>query len=218
MFLSLNKTVALLTFAVGIVLLPTRSLACSCGATDTPFIQVARNKDIEFTELIVRGVVHPHPQGKNSVELEILEVIKGNEERKKNRVWGDNGALCRPYISSFPVGTEWVMALDTVSPFKGRGFPADNVTELPLRRSPEETDYAISGCGTYALQVVDNSVKGIISKRRFNPVTKKVWIQKFSLEAVTHDNFHLGLINKRGFARSTGLTPQARSALAPKGL
>lgn len=117
------------------------------------------------------------------MELEVLEVIKGDEERQNIRVWGDNGALCRPYIKSFPVGTEWVMALNRVSPQKEMvGFLPDNGTEIPYGLSKKETDYAIPGCGTYALQVMDESVEGIISKKRFDAVTKKVWMQRFSLE------------------------------------
>ena len=50
------------------------------------------------------------------------------------RVWGDDGALCRPYISAFPLGTRWIFALKRL-------------------REPAAQDYAISICGDFWLEV-----------------------------------------------------------------
>jgi hypothetical protein len=38
-------------------------------------------------------------------------VLKGAEKRQTIAVRGDTGALCRPYVSLFPPGTRWVLAL-----------------------------------------------------------------------------------------------------------
>jgi len=50
------------------------------------------------------------------------------------RVWGDDGALCRPYVSAFPRGTRWIFALKRL-------------------REPAAQDYAISICGDFWLEV-----------------------------------------------------------------
>ena len=39
-----------------------------------------------------------------SMEVEIIEIYKGEETRKSVIVWGDIGNLCRPYLSAFKEG------------------------------------------------------------------------------------------------------------------
>ena len=56
-------------------------------------------------------------------------------------MWGDNGALCRPYVTSFPVGSEWVFALDG-----------------PGSKPGMTSDHTISACGSYWLAVRDGSL------------------------------------------------------------
>ena len=67
-----------------------------------------------------------------SMEVEIVKVYYGQETRKTVTVWGDNGNLCRPYLSIFKTGNYYVIAFEQDS------------EENP-------SDYSISNCGDYWL-------------------------------------------------------------------
>jgi hypothetical protein len=122
--------------------------ACSC-ATAAPFVKAA-----SASTLVVRGKVleyqwhpadtkHERPQ---SMVVEVQEVLRGVTSSKRVTIAGDNGMICRRYVSEFPVGTAWVLA---VSPDQWS----------------EKGELAISSCGEYALKVQDNKVQGRISPR-----------------------------------------------------
>jgi hypothetical protein len=110
------------------------AFACSCGSGG-PFLAVAQNSD-----LIVYGKVVSHEA--HGMDFEVLESYKGFDSRQVIRIWGDNGAQCRPYISKFPVGTQWLLALSPVRENRERSQP----------------DYAISSCGEFALAVTGGTV------------------------------------------------------------
>lgn len=42
--------------------------------------------------------------------VEIVKKYKGSESRKKIKIWGDDGALCRPYVSIFEIGSYYLIA------------------------------------------------------------------------------------------------------------
>jgi len=88
------------------------------------------------------------------MEVKVLEVLKGKESRKNIRIWGDNGAQCRPYVSGFPQGTEWVFAI--------RRIRQDSAAPDLEKRG----DYDLSVCGGYWLQVEGEQAKGDVS----NPI------------------------------------------------
>ena len=125
---------------VGTVLSATSALACTCFFAG-PFLEIVGN-----TKLVAHGVVLSHEE--HGLDFQIIGVLSGSEERPVIRVWGDTGILCRTYAGTFPRGTEWVLALHQAS----YGVPGER-----------STDYEISVCGEYALEVqhgsvVDNSV------------------------------------------------------------
>ncbi len=68
-------------------------------------------------------------------------------------IWGDSGMMCWPYISEFPEGTTWILALS-------------HGDEQWGHREESKTDYAISVCGEYSLRLKKNSVIGLIEKRK----------------------------------------------------
>lgn len=124
------------------LILPTWARACSC-VWGGPFSKVALTK-----ELIVLGVIVDHY--KNSMEVRIIEVLKGTEMHKTIRVRGDDGALCRPYVSRFPPGTRWLLALFS-SPEKTSEEPP-GLWERFFSRS-RNREYGISICGDFWLEV-----------------------------------------------------------------
>jgi hypothetical protein len=122
--------------------------ACSCS-WGGPFQKVAPK-----SELVIRGkVVNYHGLDRGSplaMDLEILEILKGETENRWVRVWGDNGWLCRPSVSQFLVGTEWILALNG---------PGSKPGQNP-------GDYALSICGQFWLQVVEENAFGNFDDHR----------------------------------------------------
>ena len=119
--------------------------ACSC------FYQGEFLKVAPKTEFVALVNVTKYLELKNinryetpmSMEVEIIDVYKGNETRKNITVWGDNGILCRPYLSQFKIGQHYVIAF-----FKG-----SDGSKGYVHKEEKPTDYAISICGTYWLTV-----------------------------------------------------------------
>ncbi len=127
---------------------PGAARACSCMWAAGGFLGVAPN-----AEIIVRArVVDYHGRNRKvdlAMDVEVAEVLKGCAAAGKIRIWGDNGALCRPYVSAFPRGTEWIFA---IRPLRGSREPeADRAGE-----------FYIPGCGAYWLRVDDVRARGHI--------------------------------------------------------
>jgi hypothetical protein len=104
-------------------------------------------------EIIVRArVVDYHGRNRKvdlAMDVEVVEVWKGGAVARRIRIWGDNGALCRPYVSGFPRGTEWLLAIR----------PLGGSREHDAHRSGE---FYIPGCGAYWLKVEDGRARGYI--------------------------------------------------------
>ena len=116
-------------------------LACSCGV-DEPFIESSRSADaIVIAEVTSYFSRTGYPD--KAMILRVREVLKGKTSNTPLRVWGDNGKLCRPYVSRFPVGTTWVFALD-----KSGGSLVG-----ALEHKTGSDDFEIQGCGTYWLRI-----------------------------------------------------------------
>jgi hypothetical protein len=126
----------LLVMLVAVLAAPGAALACRCIWAG-PFTKVALG-----TDLVVLAEVRSYER--NSMEVEVIEVLKGKEERRALRIWGDDGALCRPYVTLFPRGTRWIFALER-------------------EREASSRDYTISGCGAFWLQVRGNQVRGSVT-------------------------------------------------------
>ena len=110
-------------------------LTCTC-VWGGPFLTVGAREG-----LIVRATVLSYSA--HAMEVEVHETFKGDASAARIRIWGDTGALCRPYVTKFPVGTEWVFAVGT-NPDRAEGA------------------YAINGCGEYAVKVEKDRVSGLL--------------------------------------------------------
>jgi hypothetical protein len=120
---------------LALLLVPADTFACSCS-WGGPFLTVAPK-----TALIVRAKVLGYSS--YAMDVEIQETLKGDATLKKVRIWGDWGGDCRPYVSMFPVGTEWIFAISPDSSKKG--------------------DYGISVCGEFWAEVNKETVKGFLT-------------------------------------------------------
>ena len=140
----------IISFSTLLLTLP--AYACSCAFSERSFIQLTQR-----SELVIRGKVLDYNWNKGDTEhkirpnamiVEVKEVYKGAIKPVQLIVWGDNGMQCRPYVTQFPVGTEWILSLSKDSWAKTR-------------------ELAISGCGEYWLQVKDGDVVGKVRDGRF---------------------------------------------------
>jgi len=133
---------------------PSGAVACSC-LWNGPFSKVALHK-----EVIILGEVLSYY--KNSMDVQVIEVIKGTEIRNTIRIWGDNGALCRPYVSLFPIGTTWLFAVSAL-PTKTVGEQLKSGSDEGFISSPANKEYAISVCGDFWLKVRHEEAVGRIT-------------------------------------------------------
>lgn len=121
-----------------LLILSSKAMACDCGYNG-PFIAMSKQ-----SKLVVMVKVKDHPvvseisKTPMAMNLEIIEVFKGREKRKNIIVWGDNGHLCRPFVSQFKKDSTYIMALDEGSEKWGQERESRN-------------DYSISNCGAFWL-------------------------------------------------------------------
>jgi hypothetical protein len=108
-----------------------------------------------------------------SMTVEIIEKYKGEESRKLVRIWGDNGILCRPYLTEFKINGYYLAA----------PIPIDNTLD---------TDYEFFVCRTDYLNVdfTKNKAYG-----NYSLIRKKIDITTFErkLEHGDWDVIILGL-------------------------
>lgn len=57
--------------------------------------------------------------------VEVIEKYIGSEKRKKIKIWGDNGMLCRPYIANFEIGKYYLIAPSKISESSDNGVKGD---------------------------------------------------------------------------------------------
>jgi hypothetical protein len=148
--------VRLVLAAVLAVALPAPAFACSCMWAG-PFTTVAPGQPV-----IVLAEVLGHDD--HGMDVKVLEVLKGADRRPTIRIWGDTGALCRPYVSGFKVGTTWLFAI--------RPLPERMASDPPGRAwrgfqsPPGDPHYTISVCGSFWVEARDGRAVGHITAAR----------------------------------------------------
>ena len=142
--------------ATGLLLLLTLQAATVYAECDCiwrgPFSKVQADTDLVLSATVVasRG---------NSIDLQIQQVLRGNTFTDPVRVWLDTGELCRPAAGTFPLETQWVMALDRIDESVPGGFNP-NTPSISFGRIG---DYSLSICGGYWLSQAENLVSGNLS-------------------------------------------------------
>lgn len=116
--------------------------ACSC-AWEGPFLAVAPK-----APLVVRGRILRHDLGRApTMDVLVLETLSGALLDSGLRLQMGDGMHCRPEATLFPVGTEWVIAVNGPGAKPGNGL-------------------AVSMCGEYVLRVDGGDVVGSIDGRQ----------------------------------------------------
>ena len=106
------------TLTIFTVFIFIQSFACSCrcsGDCSFSIISDQQNfvalvKVIEYSEFLDGEYYGYDGKMPYSMTVEVVKKYKGTESRKRIKIWGDNGALCRPYISNFEVGKYYLIA------------------------------------------------------------------------------------------------------------
>ncbi len=162
-----------LLILLGIVLLlPIHSYSCGCEL-EAPFLKVAPATELVAVIKVKDYNTFEYLQDEEvpvSMTVEILQVLKGIESRQEITVWGNNGLMCRPYLSIFEPGSTWVMAFGE--------DPTDG------HDGALATDYALSQCGEYFLEVQMGIASGFIDRLQHQQIT------------IGNLAYHLNLIHK----------------------
>src|SRR5690606_38300435 len=106
------------TFLITCILFALKVNACQCECKgDCSFKVIANNQDfvalvkvISFDEYLDRNIDGHEGKMPCCMTVEIIKKYKGLENRKTFKICGDNGALCRPYLSNFQIGSYYLIA------------------------------------------------------------------------------------------------------------
>ena len=93
-------------------------LACSCSyAWNDSFSLTAERSEfvalvkiISFDDYIEDGSMDHEQKIPYSMTAEIIKKYKGEESRKRIKILGDNGMLCRPYLTDFKINGYYLVA------------------------------------------------------------------------------------------------------------
>jgi hypothetical protein len=157
------KKILLLTM----MLISFNSFACDCECEgDCSFSQISSGmefvalvKVVEYSDFLDYEIDGYDKKMPFSMTVEIVKKYKGIESRKRIKIWGDDGAQCRPYIADFEVGKYYLIAPTLIKENSELG---------------KKDDYDFFSCWTDYLTVdYDNGIAyGVYSKRK-NKITLK---------------------------------------------
>ncbi len=116
-----------------ILLISTKSFACSCECDgDCSFSQISKAsgfvalvKVIEYSDFLDQEIYGYDGKMPFSMTVEVIEKYVGSEKRKTVKIWGDNGALCRPYIANFEIGKYYLIAPSKIYETSDNGVKDD---------------------------------------------------------------------------------------------
>jgi hypothetical protein len=104
-----------------------KSFACSGGPWYS-FLSASKNTDL--TVLVkVKEYVKGETLQYESMNVEVMEVLKGEEMRKEIRIYGADGTSCRPSVTGFPLSSVWLIHLSKAMKDKERSYFVYNTSE-----------------------------------------------------------------------------------------
>jgi hypothetical protein len=182
-----------------IILISFKSFACDCECVgDCSFKSISSGSDfvalvkvIEYSDYLDYEIDGYDKKMPFSMTVEVIEKYIGSESRKKIKIWGDNGMLCRPYIANFEIGKYYLIAPSKINETSDNG---------------NKNDYDFFSCYTDYL-VVDFNKK--IAFGEYTKREKEVSLQEFERE-IKNLNFKktkwFANNNKRAFYKSDSIT------------
>jgi len=182
-----------------IILISFKTFACDCECVgDCSFKSVSSGSDfvalvkvIEYSDYLDYEIDGYDKKMPFSMTVEVIEKYIGSESRKKIKIWGDNGMLCRPYIANFEIGKYYLIAPSKINETSDNG---------------NKNDYDFFSCYTDYL-VVDFNKK--IAFGEYTKREKEVSLQEFERE-IKNLNFKktewFVNNNKKTFYKSDSIT------------
>lgn len=130
-------------------------LASNAARADCECLWQGSFTDVQAaTNLVVAGTVIA---GKgNSVDLSVDRLLRGSQPPGDIRIWLKTADYCRPEPELFPVGSQWVMALQRIEEDVPGGFNP----HTPNISYGRVGDYSLSSCGGYWLSRSGGWVSG----------------------------------------------------------
>jgi hypothetical protein len=138
-----------------ILLFVQQAKGCSCNWRG-PFLVVFHD-----APLVVRGKILRHNKGEQAtMDVLVLETLRGGLLDSGLRIQMGDGMQCRPDMDNFPIGSEWILALNGPGAKPGDGL-------------------ALSHCGEYWLKVENDMAFGSIDSTQ--DAMKSVSLQNLHL-------------------------------------
>ncbi|HNY49655.1 MAG TPA: hypothetical protein PKI91_03755 [Smithella sp.] len=132
-----NAIILCLLVVFGFII-PSSAPACSC-VWKGPFLTAAQDAPL----VIIGKILRHHPGKSPTMDVLVLETLKGGILDSGMNIQMGDGMYCRPTVDVFPVGSRWVLAINGAGAKPGDGW-------------------AISHCGEYWLKIEGENVTGSI--------------------------------------------------------
>ena len=165
MFVTITKkSVLLFLFALAYLGSPAQAQPpenCDC-IWQGSFADITQRADF-----IISGRVVSQKGNSADIQIDATHFDRALNSKEFNpivRMWGDNGKLCRPPIETFPIGSEWLLALNKITDDVEGGFNpfTPNISYGRIN------DYYLSQCGVYWLPLSEGVVYGnLLGKHRW---------------------------------------------------
>jgi hypothetical protein len=130
------------------LLITSYSFACDCNSQEE-FKKVAPTTEFVALVKVSKYLTYKNIYGVQtpiSMELEVVEIYKGVEKRRKITVWGGDVNICRPFLTKFKEGKHYLIAFSKV----------DKSSQEVSHEGEQSSDYTIQSCGERWLSVDDN--------------------------------------------------------------
>ena len=98
-----------------------------------------------------------------SIRVEVIELIKGTENRKIIEIYGGDGADCRAGVYDFEIGETFIFSLN---------YTTDSFSDLP---NEKDNDFILRVCSETWIEFIpkNNEVRGQIKGKSFRRKTRK---------------------------------------------
>ncbi|TGD72444.1 delta-aminolevulinic acid dehydratase [Mangrovimicrobium sediminis] len=141
----------------------------------------------------------------NSVDLAILDTLRGTSHLAEIRIWLQARDYCRPPVEDFPPGSRWVMALQRIEQEVPGGFDPGT----PNISYGRVGDYYLSSCGGYWLSLHDEHVTGAL-------VDAPRWVREPKMTPVLYDlvaGFIAGEVDAQALRQASREDPALRELM-----
>ena len=155
------------------------------------------------TSLVLSGTV---VEGKgNSIDLSVDRLLRGGVNVEPIRIWLHTADYCRPEPELFPIGSQWVMALQQITENVPGGFNPGT----PNISYGRIGDYSLSSCGGYWLSQSGDVVTG-------NLIQAPRWVREPKMTPVLLDvvaGYVAGSVDAAALLQATREDPAVRELM-----